>query len=73
MASVAELHRYIGRRGLASLSSASGIRFEVEVKDVRERFSKIDLLVTPTAGDGEAWLHENSVELAPSEGQGGAS
>lgn len=68
MASAAEMGRMIGRRGLAALSASGGaegvLRVAVTVRDVRERFGKLDLLVTPVAGVGEAWVSEGKVELA---------
>ena len=47
-----ELAHLIGQRVLLPLG---GLRVEVEIRDAREVFGRIDVLVSPVAGEGEVW------------------
>jgi hypothetical protein len=64
--SAAELSRLIGRSGRAALS-ASGknqvLHVDVTVLDARELYGRRDVLVSPVAGVGEAWVSLENVEL----------
>ena len=58
----AELAKYVGRKGLMSFGGA--IAVEVTSKDAREVFGRLDVLVEPVAGTGEAWVGESRIAWA---------
>ena len=58
---VLDLSKKIGMQ--AMWNTKSGLRFEIVIKDVRERFGLIDYLIEPIAGDGQKWVEENSVNF----------
>jgi hypothetical protein len=48
----------------ATLTTAEGLKVSVRVADARERFGRTDVLVTPIAGAGAAWVSMERVEIA---------
>lgn len=54
--------RQVGRIGWIHLSQERGIILTVRIKDARQVFNRIDVLVEPTSGGtGEAWVHASRV------------
>jgi hypothetical protein len=51
--SIKELASTIGREGFIV---ENGMRFRVEVRDVKTAYGNIRFLVSPSLGDGEAWV-----------------
>ena len=39
-----------------------GLKIEVRIVDARSNFGRIDVLVTPKSGSGEAWVQLDSLE-----------
>lgn len=71
MSSVRELARYIGRPALFSTVEKSDVSFMVKVKDAREAYGRINLLVVPDKGTGETWVNVESLRFTDvSEGDG---
>lgn len=58
----AELSAYVGKKGL--LNFGGTIAIEITSKDAREVFGRLDVLVEPVAGTGEAWVAESRVAWA---------
>lgn len=56
-----EMHEFKGKRGLWYIPGQGGIKVEVQVYDVRERFGSLDLLIGPTAGEGTRWVARSAV------------
>lgn len=54
-----ELATYVGREGLLSMGGA--IAIEVKSLDARESFGRLDILVEPVAGTGQAWVAESRI------------
>lgn len=50
---------YVNRYGRLE---ADGFRFNVKIKDVRNRYGNLDVLVTPMAGDGEKWVSVHRID-----------
>lgn len=44
---------FIGSRGQVE---ENGLKFSVQVLDVRRRYGHTDLLITPLSGSGETWI-----------------
>jgi hypothetical protein len=57
----ADLARYLGQSG--TLTTAEGLSVAVSIIDARNMFGRIDLLVTPEAGEGQAWVSEGRVTI----------
>jgi hypothetical protein len=51
----------IGQVGDLYVGGLAELRFTVRVVDARQRFGRTDVLVTPLAGDGQAWKSLDSV------------
>lgn len=60
-----ELRSFIGRSG--SYQAREGITFDVIVQDAREAYGRLDLLVSPVAGKGQAWIGATLIKLAQTE------
>lgn len=57
------LSPYIGREGVFITGA---LRVGIRVLDAREKFGRVDLLVSPLAGSGEEWKSLNdSIILNP--------
>ncbi len=57
-----DLMHLIGKR--CSYQIANGILVEMEIKNARAiRWGKTDVLITPVAGTGEAWVEDSSVVI----------
>ena len=54
----AELAEFIGRTGLLSMDK---IAVEVRAHDAREVYGRLDILVAPVAGTGQAWVAESRI------------
>ena len=53
-----------GRRGLMRVRMTAGaLRFPVRVVDVKQAYGCTRYLVAPVAGEGEAWVDAERVEL----------
>lgn len=44
-----------------TLTTAEGLRVQVRILESRRVFGRIDLLVSPVAGSGQAWVRERRV------------
>jgi hypothetical protein len=40
------------------------LAFEVEIKDARIRFGRLDFLVSPNSGNGQKWVEQHKVAIA---------
>lgn len=50
-------------KGALYTPTDSGLRFAVRIEDVRSSYGRIDYLVRPEIGTGEAWVGEGRVEI----------
>ena len=57
---VNELKGAVGRKGYFRVH---GLEVKVEIKDVRQVFSRVDYLVEPEAGRGSSWVAAETVKL----------
>lgn len=48
---------------IVAYSPVSGLEFQCTVKDVRKVFDRIDILIVPCDGGGEAWVSLDSVRI----------
>jgi len=48
-----ELTKFVGKTGRWK---TQGVEIEVTITDARLMFGRIDVLITPVAGKGEAWV-----------------
>lgn len=51
---------YKGRRASMAIDS---LAFEVEIKDARIRFGRLDFLVSPQSGNGQKWVEQHKVAI----------
>ena len=58
-----ELHSFIGRAG--QYQARAGMTVAVTVTNARESYGRLDLLVAPVAGTGEAWISTALIKLDP--------
>jgi hypothetical protein len=59
---LADYQTYVNK--LATLQDAiKGVDVDVRILNVRSSFNRIDVLVTPIAGNGETWVNANRVIL----------
>jgi hypothetical protein len=59
-----EQQRLIGMQGLLRLQEGSGvIRVRVTIKDAREAFGRLDVLVEPVDGEGTTWVSAERVRM----------
>ena len=64
-----EALHFIGQTGrLLHGQGRDGLAFNVTVRDARDVFGRLDFYVTPTAGDGGAWVEAQRVRLDGSRG-----
>ena len=49
--------------GSGAYYQAKGMKVEVRIWEVRSAFGRIDALITPVAGSGQAWVDVTSLEL----------
>jgi hypothetical protein len=56
--SAKDMSKMIGKPGQLDVN---GMTFLVKIIDVRERWGKVDYLVTPKAGHGQTWKSSDSV------------
>lgn len=59
--SVALIKKYVGEP--ATLTVLLSLSVPIEIKDVKEVFGRVDLLVTPVGGSGEKWVSSDSVVM----------
>lgn len=60
----AKLAKLVGKNGVARLVAGSTtLQVEVEIRDARSAFGRLDVLVRPIAGEGEAWVSLDSVTV----------
>jgi hypothetical protein len=52
--------KIIGKTGLLAVN---GLKFEVEILDVRDSFGRTDYKVKPVSGEGTRWVSSESVTL----------
>lgn len=52
---------YKGRKASISMDT---LAFEVEIKDARIRFGRLDFLVSPNSGNGQKWVEQHKVAIA---------
>lgn len=57
-----EMMTVIGKLGVFEVQT--GFQIEVEIKDVRKVFDRVDYRIRPLAGAGGAWVAANRVKLA---------
>jgi hypothetical protein len=62
MATARELALNIGKRGLLRVSG-TGLTFEVEILDARNRYGNMDYKVRPISGEGETWHEATGIDL----------
>lgn len=62
MASFREAGKAIGKR--ATLTTTEGLAIEVRVVDARQAYGRLEYLVTPIHGKGEAWVTPAKLKLA---------
>lgn len=54
----------IGRRGTMTYEHSSGdLEFPVNILDAREAYGRLDVLVTPAEGSGQAWVSADRVKV----------
>ena len=59
-----ELGKLIGNNGLITITMHSqSFKAPVEIIDARTAFGRVDVLVKPTGGEGQAWVDANRVEV----------
>lgn len=56
----AELAAFVGREGLITFDGGK-LTIEVHSKDAREVYGRLDILVEPVAGTGQAWVAESRI------------
>jgi hypothetical protein len=56
-----ELAALQGKR--AHLVTAEGLEVEVDILDARQAYGRTDLLVSPKAGSGQAWVSDERVKI----------
>lgn len=56
-----EQARLLGR-AMWFVGATDKLGFEVEVRDVRVSFGRVDVLIRPVAGHGSRWVSRDSVE-----------
>lgn len=61
---VKDLAALIGRTGTLH-TLTEDLQVTVTVKDVRKVWDRVDVLVTPEAGSGDAWVSLARVSIAP--------
>lgn len=49
--------------GSGAYYHAKGMKVEVRICEVRSAFGRIDALITPLAGSGQAWVDVTTLEL----------
>jgi hypothetical protein len=52
---------YKGRKASMAIDT---LAFEVEIKDARIRFGRLDFLVSPNSGNGQKWVEQHKVAIA---------
>ena len=68
---LSELIQYHGRtavlldRATPGFEKKAGLRPRVRITDARLAFGRVDLLVSPTDGEGSAWVSLTNVRLDP--------
>jgi len=62
-----DMYPTIGQVGDLYVGGLAELRFAVRVVDVRQRWGRTDVLVTPLAGDGLAWKSLDSLTNLRSE------
>lgn len=55
-----EIAKYLGKVGTV-LPGLGSISIAVRVYDARQVYGRIELLVKPTEGSGEAWINPNRI------------
>ena len=55
------LSDYKGRNAVITLDS---LAFDVEIKDARIRYGRLDFLVEPQSGKGQKWVEQHKVLVA---------
>jgi hypothetical protein len=50
---------YVGKYGRLS---TGGMLFNVKIKDIRNRYGNLDVLVTPMSGSGEKWVQVHRIQ-----------
>ena len=58
-----ELVRLLDKEGTLSLG---GFTIPVRILDARENFGRVDVLVEPITGEGQAWYSADNVKLGGS-------
>ena len=60
-----ELDKLRGMNATLRVSERSGatLGFPVKITDARESFGRLDVLVTPLDGEGEAWVSAERVKV----------
>lgn len=53
-----KLDDYKGRKATIALDT---LAFDVEIKDARIRFGRLDFLVEPSSGGGQKWVEQHKV------------
>lgn len=61
--SAEELASFVGRTG--HYQARAGMTVEIRVTNARESYGRLDLLVAPIAGTGEAWISTALIKLDP--------
>lgn len=58
-------NKLIGKKGLLTVTFRNGdaLRFEVQIKNVKQLFGRTEYLVMPVAGNGECWKSASNVAL----------
>jgi len=70
MSTAKRLSQYIDSTG--RLSCGNGLMVGVKILDARTSFSRVQLLVTPITGSGQAWVDEDRVVSVRSNDTAGA-
>jgi hypothetical protein len=50
-------------KGLRASISVDTLAFDVEIKDARIRFGRLDFLVSPNSGIGVKWVEQHKVSI----------
>ena len=60
-----ELLRLLDKEGTLSIPTSSGdtLTIGVRILDARENFGRVDVLVEPITGEGQAWYSADNVKL----------
>lgn len=48
-------------KGRLATISVDTLAFDVEIKDARIRFGRLDFLVAPQSGEGQKWVEQHKV------------